>query len=252
MRLGAQLYTLREYTQTPEDLDYSLGKVADIGYTAVQISGIGPIPAHTVRRLCDKHGLAIVLTHSDPARILNDTQALIREHEVMGCKYIGLGMMPQKYRHPEWLHRFAQDWRPAAEKIAAAGMKLLYHNHNVEFERYDGRLVMNTLLESFSPEEMGFTLDTYWVQMGGANPVRWLEKLRGRTPCVHLKDFAVKGWEPQMAAVGEGNLDWAEILETCQRLGGVEELLVEQDVCPRDPFDCLASSYRYLSGLGVR
>ena len=105
-------------------------------------------------------------------------------------------MMPKKYCTPEWLSHFAEDFKEPAKKIAAAGKRLMYHNHNIEFQRFHGKLVMDTLLESFSPEELGFTLDTYWVQMGGADVCDWIEKLADRIPCVHLKDMAVKGWEP--------------------------------------------------------
>ncbi len=251
MTIGAQLFTLRTYTQTPEDLDYSLGKVAEMGYETVQISAIGPIPAQTVRELCDKHSLQIVLTHTDPGRILRDTEAVIKEHEVMGCKYIGIGMMPEKYRHPEWLWRFAEDYKEPAKKIAAAGMLLMYHNHNLEFQKFGGRLVLETLLESFAPEEMGITLDTYWVQMGGGDVCDWLKALKGRIPCVHLKDMAVRGMEPVMAPVGEGNLPWQKILEVLQAQGGTEHLLVEQDICEGSPFDCLEQSLKNLRALGI-
>ncbi len=128
----------------------------------------------------------------------------------------------------------------------------MYHNHNAEFQKFGGKLVMDTLLESFAPDEMGFTLDTYWVQMGGGDVCGWLEKMRGRTPCVHLKDMAVQGWEPIMAPVGGGNLDFPKILKTLENLGGVEYLLVEQDVCQGSPFDCLEQSLRYLHSLGYR
>ncbi len=249
MQIGAQLFTLRAYTQTAADLDYSLGQVAEMGYKTVQLSAIGPIPPQTVKELCDKHGLQIVLTHTDPDRILNDTEAVIREHELYGCKYIGIGMMPQKYRSPEWLWHFAADYREPAKKIAAAGKLLMYHNHNLEFQKFDGKLVMETLMEDFAPEEMGFTLDTYWVQMGGGDVCGWLKKLRGRTPCVHLKDMAVRDMTPIMAPVGGGNMDFPKILETVEELGGVEHLLVEQDVCEGSPFDCLDRSYQYLRGI---
>lgn len=249
MELGAQLYTLRAYTQTAADLDYTLGQVAGIGYKTVQISAIGPIPAQVVRDLCDKHGLKIVLTHTDPRRILEDTQAVIEEHEVMGCEYIGIGMMPEKYRTPEWLWHFAEDYKEPAKKIAAAGKRLLYHNHNLEFQKFGGRLVMDTLLESFAPEELGIILDTYWVQMGGADVCDWLGKLKGRIPCVHLKDMAVRGMEPIMAPVGEGNLPWAKILQTLREQGGTQHLLVEQDICQGSPFDCLRVSYQNLQAL---
>lgn len=243
MTLGAQLFTLRAFTQTEQDLDFSLAKVREMGYSTVQISAIGPIPAQRVRELCDKHGLEIVVTHTDPNRILNDTEAVIQEHEAMGCRYIGIGIMPEKYRSPEWLDHFAQDYREPAKKIAAAGKQLLYHNHNFEFQRMGGRLVMDILAESFAPEELGFILDTYWVHLGGGEVCQWLEKLSGRVPCLHLKDLAVAGWEPVMAHVGGGNLDFGRILATAQQCG-VEHLLVEQDTCREaGAFECLRMSY---------
>lgn len=247
MKLGAQLFTLRDYTQTESDLDYSLSLVAKMGYETVQISAIGPIAPQRVRELCDKHGLEIVLTHTDPLRIMNDTEAVIKEHDIMGCKYIGIGMMPKKYCSPQWLPRFAQDYKEAAKKIAAAGKLLMYHNHNIEFQKFDGKLVIETLMESFAPSELGFTLDTYWVQMGGADVCAWMEKLSGRIPCIHLKDMAVNGWDPVMAPVGEGNLDFDKIIKTAENCG-TQHLLVEQDTCQGSPFDCLQTSFKNLQG----
>lgn len=251
MKIGAQLFTLRTYTQTPEDLDYTLSQVAKMGYETVQVSAIGPMPPETVRALCDKHGLPIVLTHTDPLRILRDTEAVIREHDILGCPYIGMGMMPEKYRHPEWFHRFIEDYKEPAKKIAAAGKLLMYHNHNLEFQKFGGRLVMESLMEAFTPEELGFTLDTYWVQMGGADVCAWLEKLKGRIPCVHLKDMAVEGMQPIMAPVGEGNLPWKKILDTIVAQGGTQHLLVEQDTCQGSPFDCLDASLQNLRAMGA-
>lgn len=251
MTPGAQLYTLRMYTQTPEDLDDTLAQVAQMGYGTVQISAIGPMPPEVVRDLCDKHGLKIVLTHTDPVRILKDTEAVIKEHDILGCRYIGIGMMPEKYRHPEWFPHFIKDYKEPARKIAASGKLLMYHNHNLEFQRFDGRLVMESLLSAFTPEEMGFTLDTYWVQMGGADVCQWLRRLKGRIPCVHLKDMAVEGMQPVMAPVGEGNLPWKEILGVLREQGGTEHLLVEQDICQGSPFDCLNTSLQNLRALGL-
>ena len=165
----------------------------------------------------------------------------------MGCDYIGIGMMPKKYCSPEWLWHFADDYKEAAKKIAAAGKLLMYHNHNVEFQRFGGKLVIDTLLESFAPDELGFTLDTYWVHMGGADVCAWMEKLSGRIPCIHLKDMAVSGWEPIMAPVGEGNLDFDKIIKTAERCG-TKHLLVEQDTCIGSPFDCLETSFKNLQG----
>lgn len=242
MTLGVQLYTLRDYTQTEEDLDCSLAQVAKIGYDSVQISAVGPISPRKIRALCDKHGLNIVLTHTDPQRILHDTEAVIMEHDILGCDYIGLGMMPKKYCSEEWLDHFVKDFGEPARKIADSGKLLLYHNHNIEFQRFNGKLVMETLMEAFPPYEMAFTLDTYWVQMAGAEVCAWMDKLSGRLPCLHLKDMGVKGWDPIMTPIGEGNMDFAKILMTAEECG-TDHLLVEQDVCQRNPFDCLEASF---------
>lgn len=258
MKTGAQLYTVRAYTQTESDFALTMSKIAKIGYKTVQISAIGSIRPEKVREICDREGLEIILTHSNVDRILNDTKALIHEHDILGCKYIGLGCMPEKYHTKEWLHRFMHDFKEPAKEIAAAGKLLMYHNHNLEFEAFEAeqlpnanprKRIMEYLLESFGPDELGITLDTYWVAAAGADVCQWIHLLKDRIPCVHLKDMQVKGMSSFMAPVMEGNLNFPGILksleETC-----CEYLLVEQDTCQGSPFDCLETSYRNLKNAG--
>ena len=102
MKIGAQLYTVRDFCQTEGDLACSLEKIAKMGYTTVQVSGIEKIDPLRLRELCDENGLSIVLTHNDPNRIINDTDRLIEEHNILGCDYIGLGAMPPKYQNFFW------------------------------------------------------------------------------------------------------------------------------------------------------
>lgn len=252
MILGAQLFTVRSYTQTERDLDYTLEQIAKIGYTTVQISAIGPtLKPQKVRELCNKHGLKIVLTHSDPNRIINDTEQLIEDHKILGCQYIGLGSMPDKYRSPEWIERFSGDYKEAAIKIKDAGMLFMYHNHNFEFEKVNGKYYMDYLIEDFASDELGFTLDTYWLQAAGLDVGQWMERLKTRIPCVHLKDMAILHQEAVMAPVLEGNMNFEKILNTLKDTN-CEYLLVEQDICQESPFECLRKSYRNLYSLGYR
>ena len=137
LQTGAQLYTVRSYTQTIEDFTCTIQKIADIGYKAVQLSAVSKqIKPEQIREICDHAGISIVLTHSDPERILHDTDALIKEHDILGCSYIGLGCMPDKYRTKEWLSHFISDFKEPAKKIAASGKLFMYHNHNLEFETF--------------------------------------------------------------------------------------------------------------------
>ena len=74
LQTGAQLYTVRSYTQTIEDFTCTIQKIADIGYKAVQLSAVSKqIKPEQIREICDHAGISIVLTHSDPERILHDT-----------------------------------------------------------------------------------------------------------------------------------------------------------------------------------
>ena len=61
--LGAQLYTVRDFTKTIPDIAKTLKKIADIGYTAVQISGFGPVSPKEVAKVCDDNGLTVAATH---------------------------------------------------------------------------------------------------------------------------------------------------------------------------------------------
>jgi len=241
MKIGAQLYTVREHTQTAKDFAATIKKIADIGYKYVQISAIGPIPAQDVADICKSSDIKIAITHTNPTRIKDETEAVIAEHRIMGADYIGIGMMPGDYqRDTEGVRRFIADFTKAAEKIRSSGMTLMYHNHDFEFEKYDGKLMIDYLVDEIP--HIGFTLDTYWVQAGGADPAAWIKKLAGRVDVLHLKDMAIAGDKQLMAEVGEGNLNWESIFAVCKQ-AGVKYAMVEQDDCyGTDPFLCLEKS----------
>lgn len=249
MEIGAQFYTLREQCKTLEDFAESLKKVADIGYRTVQISGTCPFPAEWLRENLEKNGLRCVLTHTPPARLLGETDQVIAEHHVFGCDYIGLGYWGFDPERDMSYEKFMDTWPDVAKAIHAGGKYFMYHNHDREFIRRDGKPILELLAESIPAEEMGFTLDTFWIQAGGGDPAQWLEKLAGRIPCIHLKDYA---YGRQMAVVGEGNINFGRVFEKAEA-GGTKYMLVEQDDCHgEDPFDCLRRSYEYLRSWGFR
>ena len=136
----------------------------------------------------------------------------------------------------------------------------MYHNHNFEFQKLPAlpdngadkaKRMIEFLMEGFSAEEMGFTLDTYWVAAAGGDVCQWIELLKDRIPCVHLKDMTVDGFAQQMAPVMEGNLNFPAILKTLENTS-CKYILVEQDTCQGSPFDCLKTSYDNLAAAGYR
>lgn len=250
MQFGMQMFTMRDFMQTETDMEYTLAKMAEMGYKVVQISGTGPFDPKKLRATCDKNGLEIVLTHNKPERFLEDVDKLIEEHDILGCKYIGIGSMPQKYRKFGFVEKFVEDFKAPANKIKEAGKYFMYHNHAFEFEKFAGRTMMDTLVEGFTAEEMGFTLDTYWLQEGGVDVNDWLVKLADRIPCIHLKDMSMKDNTKVMMPIYEGNIDFDKVKVTVEKLGTVEYALIEQDRCLTSPFDCAQTSFTNLAAHG--
>lgn len=250
--LAAQLYTIREHTKTADDFARSMEKIRQIGYTAVQVSAIGPIPPTDVKRIVDDNGLTICNTHIAFPRLQNDLEAVIDEHRLWACKHVAVGSMPAEYREggEASFHRFAQEASEIGRRLHDAGLTFSYHNHSFEFVRFGKRTGLDIIYDESDPRYLQAEIDTYWVQHGGGDPVMWIRKMANRMPVVHLKDMVIVDRQQTMAEVGEGNLNWPAILEAC-RESGVEWYAVEQDVTPGDPFESLAISYRNLVAMGL-
>jgi sugar phosphate isomerase/epimerase len=253
--LAAQLYTIRQFTQTMEGFAASMQKIREIGYTAVQVSGIGPISNEDVKRIVDAQGLVICNTHISYDALWNHLDEVIEQHRLWNCKHVAIGSMPDEFRGTEsGFRRFAAEASRVGEKLAQAGLTFSYHNHSFEFVRFGKQTGLEILYEASDPRYLRAEIDTYWVQHGGSDPAAWIRRLKSRMPVVHFKDMAVQaeGWnvQPVMAEVGEGNLNWPEILKAC-REAGVEWYAVEQDVCQRDPFESLKISFTNLQAMGL-
>ena len=251
MILGAQLYTLREYTKTLKDFEHTLSRVAEIGYKTVQVSTTCDYEAEWLKEKLTENGLICVVTHYKPDKIKNEPAQTAAFHKAFGCKNIGIGSFPGGLKEDGDYKRFVGDYLPSAKRIAALGSRLMFHNHAAEFARSgNGRLYIERMAEDFSAEELGFILDTYWVQYAGGDPAKWIKKLTGRVQCVHLKDMEYTD-KQRYAPVGSGNMNFESILTACEQAGS-EYILVEQDECyDKNPFECLKSSYDYLKSLGL-
>jgi sugar phosphate isomerase/epimerase len=250
--VGAQLYTAREFTKTIEGVAETLAKVKKIGYTAVQISGFGPVDPKDVAKIVKDVGITVAATHVGWPRFLNELDVVVEEHRMWGCTHPAIGGLPGEYRSADGLRRFLDELGPVAEKLAAAGMDFSYHNHNHELVRIGEKTWLAELYAQADPRLLKAEIDTYWITAGGGDPAQWIEDCAGREPLVHFKDMRVTvDRQQQFAEIGEGNLNWKRIIAACEA-GGVEYALIEQDNCyERDPFESLAISFRNLKAMGL-
>lgn len=250
--IGAQLYTCRQYMQTIDDIAKTLKKIADIGYTAVQLSAIGPVDPKELAKVVSDLGLTVAATHEPWDKFQNNIDELIAEHKIWNCTHPAVGGLSENYRSADGVKQFLDELAPVAEALAAEGMDFSYHNHSHELVRYGEKTWLEMLYEQGDPKQLKAEIDTYWIQHGGGDPVAWIKKCAGREPILHLKDMKITVDRKQLyAEIGQGNLNWPAILQAAEQ-GGVEYYLVEQDDCyDRDPIDSLEISYRYLKEMGL-
>lgn len=254
MKIGAQLFTLREFCKTLPQLEETLCRVADMGYTSVQVSGTCAYTPEELLPMLKKAGLTCDLTHYNVDRMLTEPKAVCDEHHRFHCGAVGFGSMPGMWAQgadPKvFVPAFVEKVKGVAPVYVEENIQLMYHNHAHEYTLSLGdTTIMEALSQAFTPKELGFTLDLHWVERGGFDPIAEIKRLRGRLPYVHLKD--VEKDTMHFAPVGQGIQNYPAILAALEE-AGTKYAFVEQDDCyGRDPFACLKESFDYLHSLGV-
>ena len=247
-QIAVQLYTLREHLKTPADIAQTLKRVRQIGYEAVQVSGMGPIAEEELTEILDDNGLMCVATHENGVSIIEQPGKIVERLSKLKCKYTAFPS-PGKIdiSTTKAVLELAKKLNAAGKVLHEAGMTLLYHNHSIEFIRVDGKLILDLIYDNTDPRYLQGEPDTYWLQHGGGDPVAWCKKLAGRLPIIHLKDYKiVEPRTPDYAEIGNGNLNWKEIIPEAEK-AGCKWFCVEQDTCPGDPFDSLKISFDYIA-----
>ncbi len=243
--IALQPYSIRE--ELNDDFFGSFARVAEIGYQGVEI-GMPP-EGVTVKemktRLADL-GLQAISCHAGLEQLTNDLSTVTDFVNEMGGKYI---VLSHRFDTKKEVLESAQLFNNIGRAAKDDGIQFLYHNHDWEFIKFDGQYALDLLLQETDPDLVKMELDTYWVQKGGENPAEYLRKLKNRCPLLHVKDME-KGEEQFFAEVGEGILDFQEIIQAAAEVG-TEWLVVEQDLCRRPVFESIEISYRNLSNMGV-
>ena len=252
MKLAAQLFTIRDFTKNETDIYASLKKIKRIGYNAIQISAFGPYRTEWMADVLREIGLEVCVTHMPLQRILQDTDALIAEHKQIGCHTIGLGSLP-KYDRPSILATF-EELAPAIDKIHAAGMKFVFHNHWQEFvpDPVDGKNTFDLYCERFPADRAGILMDFYWMVYACQKPLELIEKYSDRLGIVHFKDMTMndKG-ERIFTEIYNGCIDYTAIFRKLDACGG-QWAAIEEDVCPGgDPFRALEISLENIRREGL-
>lgn len=247
-QIALQLYTMREPAK--KDLAGTLKKCKEMGWEYVQWSGMPDLSAEKIREALDTAGLKAIACHCGVEPFETDFDKSVAFWKTVGVQYAGPGgMMGDCKDSLEGWIAGCKRLDAVGAKMREAGIRLTYHNHAGEFEKFEGdpRSKEDILMETTSPQNVLAELDVAWVLAGGVDPAAYIRKCKGRCPTVHAKDLATepKGGKVKFAPLGKGVLNWPDIFAAGKE-AGIEWYIYEQDVCPEGPFEAAQISLEFL------
>ncbi len=273
-KVGLQLYSIREDME--KDMAAALKQVKEMGYDYVEFAGYFGKSAEEVRALLDQNGLQCVSVHQGYDVFLQDEKANVDYLKTIGAKFCAVPWMGRdRHAGTERFKQTVEEFMQVGKALKAGGITLCYHNHDFEFERHDGKFLLDWLYESVPAELLQTQIDTCWVRYAGYDPAEYVKQYSGRCPTVHLKDFVCKnfnmgpvyaliddsGKEGKKASredngfefrpLGQGVQEIPAILAAAEEAGS-DYVIVEQDASPTcAPMEAAKQSRAYLKSLGI-
>lgn len=256
----------------------TLRACAELGYHCVEVSQI-PMTSENVagmKKACDEFGIKIAACTAalEPMMpgmkgefLTTNFDKIVADCKELNCDLLRIGILPLTCMGSrEKALDFVKRADEMAQRLKEHGIDLYYHNHHIEFVKYEGQYLLDIIKDA--TKHMGFELDIHWIHRGGENPVKYVEQYAGRIRLLHLKDYRIKefelpkeGFDPktfmskfcdivEYAEVGEGSLPIKECIEA-GLAGGSEYFLIEQDdTYDRDAFESLKISRDNLIKMG--
>lgn len=266
--VAIQLYSVRDAAAA--DLRGTLQKIKAMGYEGVEFAGLyGHAPAE-VKALCAEVGLVPVSAHVPYYDMIADPEGVLAQYAEIGCRYVAIPYLTPECRPgTDGFAKVVENAAMLGKVASKLGMTLLYHNHDFEFQKLDGKYALEVLYDTVSADLLQTELDVCWVRVGGEEPAAYVRKYTGRAPVVHLKDYAgsksehmyeLIGIESEKKAAEEGPFEFRPVGSGVQDIpaiiaaaedAGAAWLVVEQDQPSMglSPMECAEKSISYLRGL---
>jgi sugar phosphate isomerase/epimerase len=249
--IGLQLYSLREMVKD-EGIQKVVEAVAKMGYTTVELASYADGKIYNMapaefKKLLDDNGLRCTSAHLSTS-YTKETAAdaflfwdkAIEAHNVLGVKYLIQPWLDVSASTPiDDLKMYCDYFSMVGQKTAAASIAFGYHNHAHEFQKIDGKPILDIMLDTVSKNHVLFELDVYWCIQGGADPVAYLKDRPSQIRVIHIKDAKEIG--------ASGNINFQPIFEQ-MKVNNIKDWYVEvEEYTNNDPVASVQQSYDYLA-----
>lgn len=228
--VGLELYSVRDDLQ--KDPQGTVRAVAKMGYQDVEFYAPylewSEAQAKDMRKLLDDLGIHCYSTHNDEDFFSDSKIAKARDlNKILGSRYMVLAWSDPKPNLDNW-KKVAETLNNAEEKLAPAGLKVGYHNHDAEWKSVEGKRPIEVIASNTKASVM-LQLDVGTCLEAGADPVAWIKANPGRIRSIHCKDWSPDPNVGYKTLFGEGKADWKAIFQAAENQGGVEFYLIEQE-----------------------
>lgn len=279
-KIGLQLYTLGD--EPAKDLDGVLARLAGIGYKDLELPGLLGKSAADLKAAASRAGVSFSCIHLSPLAfpgndgfVLNaEPQKIVDTLGTLGITdvVVPLPPLPENFAPKEGeslpdaiaralVETGADGYKKTAAMLnakAAAlkphGIRMGYHNHNVEFAKIGDTTGWDILVQETDPALIFFEIDLGWVVAAGLDPAKFLKQHKNRARWVHMKDVQASTkanvtLKMDPTEVGSGQINWSRVLKAAHK-AGVERYYVEQEA----PFaiarmEAVTKSHAFLSGV---
>lgn len=189
------------------------------------------------KKLISESGLIVISLHSYLNSIEENPEAVAKEALSFGTDTVVItGMYRFDYGNFAEVKKLAERLNKAGKALLPYGVKLLYHNHNVELQKVsEDKTAYDVIIENTDPQYVNFELDTYWIADGGADVIALVNKLSDRMVTWHINDRGCRKKGPFITPIlkqdaselGTGNMALGTILENVRATSKVEAIVLE-------------------------
>ena len=224
MEFGVQTFTVRR--EQKRGIKQAYLPLLQLGIKSFEVARIdfSERNAREIKAFAEEYGAKISAVQVKPKYVINSPEKIIGFCKITGCKIVVISMLPFKciLGSEKSFYSFVDSLDGLAERYAKEGITLAYHHHNWEYIKLsNGKSRMAELIER--TEKIKFVHDTYWTARCGISPTRQIEAFSDRLIGIHLRDLAFRkkgiGVVSVDSAIGEGVVDFSELLEAARAVG---------------------------------
>lgn len=244
--IATQLFCVRK--ELDEDVHSPMAALAEMGYEAVEFADYHGLTATEWRKILDDNGLKACGTHIYIETLEGDElEKIVAFNKTIGNpNLIVRSMKEESYADREALLRTCERYNKIAESLKPYAMRTGFHNHADIFKQLDGEYLWNIFADNTS-DDVILQLDTGNAShVEGVDVVELLKRNAGRTVTTHVKPFSA---ENENAFIGEDQLDWAQIFELYQTVGGTEYYIIEYEKPAFPPLEALKANLDIVKGM---